>query len=106
METILTVLITLGVCTLAYAFMGVVRLSRRVNDLELVRMELGDVQAQVEQRIEDESRDRTKQDQDIHQRIEEYQAQVESNTDRRFDNVWSEVHKLDKVVNPNMELLK
>ena len=106
METILTVLITLGVCTLAYAFMGVVRLSRRVNDLELVRMELGDVQAQVEQRIEDESRDRTKQDQDIHQRIEEYQVQVESNTDRRFDNVWSEVHKLDKVVNPNMELLK
>ena len=106
METILTVLITLGVCTLAYAFMGVVRLSRRVNDLELVRMELGDVQAQVEQRIEDESRDRTKQDQDIHQRIEEYQVQVESNTDRRFDNVWSEVHKLDKVVNPNMELPK
>ena len=28
------------------------------------------------------------------------------NLDRRLDNVWSEIHKLDKTINPNKELLK
>ena len=36
MEIILTVLITLGVVALAFTVRGVIGLSRRVNDLELI----------------------------------------------------------------------
>ena len=48
METILTVLITLGVVVLLYAVVGVVRLSRKVDDLELLRMEVVDVESKME----------------------------------------------------------
>jgi len=106
METILTVLSTLGVGTLAYAFAGVIRLSRRVNDLELLRMELIDFERQFERQVESESQDREEGDNTINRRIDEYQIQLESSTDRRFDNVWSEVHKLDKTINPNKDLIK
>ena len=106
METILTVLSTLGVGALAYAFAGVIRLSRRVSDLELVRMEVIDLERQFERKVETEIQDREEGDTTIHRRIDEYQVQVESNTDRRFDNVWSEVHKLDKTTNPNKDLIK
>ena len=47
METILTVLSTLGVGALAYAFAGVIWLSRRVNDLELIRMEMDDIEDNI-----------------------------------------------------------
>ena len=106
METILTVLSTLGVGALAYAFAGVIRLSRRVNDLELLRMELIDFERQFERQVDTEINDREEGDNSIHRRIDEYQVQVESSTDRRFDNVWSEVHKLDETINPNKDLVK
>ena len=106
METILTVLSTLGVGALAYAVAGVIRLSRRVNDLELLRMELIDFERQFERQIDTEINDREEGDNSINRRIDEYQVQVESSTDRRFDNVWSEVHKLDKTINPNKDLIK
>jgi len=96
METILTVLSTLGVGALAYAFAGVIRLSRRVNDLELIRMEMDDIEDRCNKGLEMEIQDRNEGDNTIHKRIDEYQVQVESSTDRRFDNVWTEVHKLDK----------
>ena len=117
METIITVLSTVGVGALAYAVAAVIRLSRRVTDLEHVRLELDEVDNNLNRRIEDgfddwsktieiESRDRVDCDQQIHNRIDEYQVQVESSTDRRFDNVWEVVHKLDKTINPNMDILK
>jgi hypothetical protein len=106
METILTVLSTLGVGALAYAVAGVIRLSRRVNDLELLRMELIDFERQFERQIDTEINDREEGDNSINRRIDEYQVQVESSTDRRFDNVWSEVHKLDETINPNKDLVK
>ena len=106
MEIILTVLITLGVVALAFTVRGVVGLSRRVNDLEPIRMELVDLEGRVERQIEQTALDREEGDNDIHKRVDEYQVQLESSTDRRFDNVWSEIHKLDKVVNPNMDLIK
>jgi len=84
METILTVLITLGVVALIGAVWGVVRLSRKVNDLELVRMEMVDMEDKFEKHL------------DV----------LESSLDRRFDKVWAEVHTLDRVVNPNKDLLK
>ena len=106
METIITVLSTLGVGALAYAFAGVIRLSRRVNDLELIRMEMDDIEDRCNKGLEMEIQDRNEGDNTIHKRIDEYQVQVESSTDRRFDNVWSEVHKLDTIVNPNKDLVK
>tara|TARA_R110000744_G_scaffold245194_1_gene361959 strand:+ start:1020 stop:1340 length:321 start_codon:yes stop_codon:yes gene_type:complete len=106
MEIILTVLITLGVVALAFTVRGVMGLSRRVNDLELIRMELVDFEGRFEKQIENETRERVEGDDSIHRRLDEYQVQLESSTDRRFDNVWSEIHKLDKTVNPNMDSLK
>ena len=109
METILTVLITLGVCALAYTFMGVVRLSRRVSDLELIRMELVDFEGQFEKQIDNETRDREGVQEDLYKRIDEWNSSM----DRRQDKVWSDIHtlndkvsKLDSTVNPNMDLLK
>ena len=42
METILTVLITLGVLSLIGTVWGVMRLNRRVDDLEVARMDIDD----------------------------------------------------------------
>ena len=42
METILTVLITLGVVSLIGTVWGVIRLNRRVDDLEVARMDIDD----------------------------------------------------------------
>ena len=56
--------------------------------------------------IENEIKDRDEGDNSIHRRIDEYQVQMESSTDRRFDKVWDEVHKLDKTINPNMDKIK
>tara|TARA_R110000796_G_scaffold180935_1_gene297453 strand:- start:3719 stop:4042 length:324 start_codon:yes stop_codon:yes gene_type:complete len=106
METIMTVLSTVGVGALAYAVAAVIRLSRRVVDLELVRTEMNDIHNDANKQIEYESRDRCTGDQEIHNRIDEYQVQLESSTDRRFDNVWEVVHKLDKTINPNTDILK
>jgi len=109
METILTVLITLGVVALAFAVRGVIRLKRRVDDLELIRMELVDFEGQFEKQIENETREREAVQEDIYKRIDEWNSSI----DRRHDKLWSDIHslnnkvsKLDNTVNPNMDLLK
>tara|TARA_R110001583_G_scaffold172637_1_gene326398 strand:- start:134 stop:388 length:255 start_codon:yes stop_codon:yes gene_type:complete len=84
METIITVLITLGVVALMFAVRGVIRLSKKVNDLELIRMEIIDIEDDIKKHLDG----------------------LESSLDRRFDRVWSEVHTLDKIVNPNKDLIK
>ncbi len=94
MEIIYTVLITLGVCALSYAFMGVVRLSRKVDDLELLRMELVDFEGQFEKRVDRETDEREKIQEDIYRRFDEWNASI----DRRFDKLWTDVHNLDKEV--------
>ena len=102
METILTVLITLGVCALAYTFMGVIRLSRRVDDLELMRMEVIDVESRFEKTVHE-----------LENELSDYQKHNESSLDRRLDGIWCDIHKnakltrkLDKTLNPNVNLLK
>ena len=109
METILTVLSTLGVGALAYAFAGVIRLSRRVNDLELVRMEIVDLEGRFEKELESEIREREALKEDTYKRLDEWIA----STDRRTDKLWTEWHnldnkvkQLDKTVNPNLDKLK
>tara|TARA_R110001592_G_scaffold327303_1_gene608419 strand:- start:2701 stop:3012 length:312 start_codon:yes stop_codon:yes gene_type:complete len=94
METILTVLSTVGVGALAYAFAGVIRLSRRVSDLELIRMEMVDLQEQLESEIRHESRERD----DLSRIFSDRESQNNSNIDRRFDKVWAEHHALNDLV--------
>ena len=109
METILTVLSTLGVGALAFAFAGVIRLMRRVNDLELVRMEMDDMETRFNRGIDSEIQDRELLEKDILSRLDEWVA----STDRRTDKLWAEWHnlndrvkQLDKTINPNLDKLK
>jgi len=95
METILTVLITLGVVSIIGAVWGVVRLSGRVNDLEVARMDIDDdiikLRNELEADIEHLHRE-TSRDKDNHNR----------NLDRRLDTVWTEIHKIiDMSLIPN-----
>ena len=109
METILTVLSTLGVGALAYAFAGVIRLSRRIEDLELVRMEMDDMETRFNRGIDSEIQDRELLEKDILTRLDDWVA----STDRRTDKLWTEWHnldnkvkQLDKTINPNKDLIK
>jgi len=102
METIYTVLITLGVVAFIATVWGVIRLSRRVADLELVRMELVDLEGQFKQQLENEIQDRESLQEDIHKRFDEWIA----STDRRTDKLWAEWHNLNdrvKTLNKTIE---
>ena len=87
METILTVLITLGVISLVGSVWGVVRLNGRVDDLEVARMDIDDellrLRKELEADIEHLDREMSR-DKDNHNR----------NLDRRLDTVWTEIHKI------------
>ncbi len=87
METILTVLITLGVVSLIGTVWGVIRLNRRVDDLEVARMDIDDelivLRRELEEDIEHIHREMSR-DKDYHNR----------NLDSRLDKLWTEVHKL------------
>ena len=105
----ITVLSTLGVGALAFSFAGVIRLSRRVSDLELIRMELVDLESKFERQLEDEARERESLGKDT---IDRFDGWVTS-TDRRTDKLWTEWHnlnnrvkELDKTINPNKDLIK
>ena len=109
METILTILSTIGVRALAYSFAGVIRLKRRVEDLELVRMEMDDMETRFNRGIELEIQDRESLREDILNRLENWVA----STDRRTDKLWAEWHnlndrvkQLDKTINPNKDVIK
>jgi len=87
MEIILTVLITLGVCTLVYVFMGVVRLNGRVDNLEVARLDIDDELRKLRKELEDDI-------EYLHKEMSSKEVQQQSNLDRRLDNIWSEIHKL------------
>ena len=98
MEIILTVLITLGVVSLIGAVVGVMRLNRRVDDLEVARMDIDDDIIRVRKELEDDI-------EHIHREMGRFNDTHIRNLDRRLDNVWSEIHKLDKIANPNKDLI-
>ena len=94
METLFTVLITLGVVAFIGIVVGVIGLMRRVKNLEQVREEIQSVEHNLNERLEGEVNI-------LHQELEkrkmetdEYSRFSESNLDRRFDNVWEDIHKL------------
>ena len=99
MEIILTVLITLGVLSLIGTVVGVTRLNRRVDDLEVARMDIDDDIIRVRKELEDDI-------EHIHREMGRFNDNHIRNLDRRLDNVWSEIHKLDKTINPNKDLVK
>ena len=84
MEIILTVLITLLVVALVGAGISLVRLSNKVQDVEVLRRDVEYI------------------NQDLISRIDSWV----SSTDRRFDKLWDEVGRLDSEVNPNKDILK
>ena len=99
MEIILTVLITLGVLSLIGTVVGVTRLNRRVDDLEVARMDIDDDILSLRNEIEDDI-------EHIHREMGRDKDTHIRNLDKRLDNVWGEIHKLDKIINPNMDLIK
>jgi hypothetical protein len=106
MEILMTVLITLGVCTVMYTFACVVRLNRKAGELEDLRMETIDVEVKLERMITDLENDLNRRSDDMQKDyIDRINGWVAS-TDRRFDKAYNEIQKLDETVNPNMDILK
>jgi len=89
METILTVLITLGVLSLAGLVWGVLRLNGRVDNLEVARLDIDDEIRTLRKELEDDIAH-------IHREMIREKNENIRNLDRRLDNVWSEIHKLSK----------
>ena len=110
METLLTVLITLGVCAVMYTFVGVVRLNRKAEELDTLKLEMIDIESRIEKQLEDLTKDHQDQFRDVWMRTDElskdYVDRIEkwvASTDRRFDKAYNDIQKLDRMVNPNKE---
>ncbi len=111
MEIILTVLITLGVCAICYAFVGVVRLERKINEVDDLRLELIDHDVEIKRIVEDCVRERNEIQDDIYRKIEKQEKEyidringVISSTDRRFDYVRNDISDINDIVNPNSDI--
>ena len=109
METILTVLSTIGVGALAYSFAGVIRLSRRVNDLELVRMEMDDLEDRSQKNLDMEIQERELSEKEMYTRLDQDASSIDRRTDKLWEvwhNLDDKVKQLDKTINPNMDSIK
>ena len=106
METLLTVLITLMVVALLGAGINLVRLNRKAEELDTLKLDLVDVESRMEKKIDDLSRDLWQRDEE---QTKDYIDRIEgwvASTDRRFDKAYNDIRELDQVVNPNKDLLK
>jgi hypothetical protein len=74
------------------------RLNRRVDDLEVARMDIDDSIENLRIELEDDI-------EHLHREYSRVEDESIRNLDRRLDNVWSDIHKLDKIVNPNKDLI-
>ena len=106
METLLTVLITLMVVALTVAVINLVRLNKKAQEHDLLQIEVIDVQNRIDRMIENLERDLRKSDEDLHKDCIDRINGVISSTDRRFDYVTNDIHKLEDTVNPNKDILK
>ena len=117
METLFTVLITLGVVAGIVTVVGVIRLMLRVKDLKHVRVEMEQLGRELDLKSEQIFEDMDKRvnsiEDNFHKDLEDRKREVdqyisssESNLDRRFDNIWDFVHKMNDVLNPNKDLIK
>tara|TARA_A100001201_G_scaffold50929_1_gene50609 strand:- start:214 stop:480 length:267 start_codon:yes stop_codon:yes gene_type:complete len=85
METLLTVLITLMVVALAGAGINLVRLNRKADELDTLKLDMIDINDSINRMIENLEREQN-------DRIEKWVA----STDRRFDYMRND---LDKIIN-------
>ena len=90
MEIIITVLITLGVCVIVYALMSIRKMDKRVNDLEVVRMELIDLDYKFERIIDKETDQRIRFEGSISRRY----INLEDDIKRKIDSIESDIDKL------------
>ena len=106
MEILITVLITLLVVAILGAGINLVRLNRKAQEHDMLQMEVMDVQTRIDRMIENLETDLRKSDEDLHKDCIDRINGVISSTDRRFDYVTNDIHKLEDVVNPNKDILK
>ena len=106
MEIIMTVLITLLVVALIVAGTNLVRLNKKAQEHDLLQMEVMDVQNRLDRMIDDLEKDLRQNDNELHKDCVDRINGVISSTDRRFDYVINDIHKLEDIVNPNKDLLK
>ena len=106
MEIIMTVLITLLVVAIIGAGINLVRLNKKAQEHDLLQMEVMDVQNRLDRMIENLEKDLRQSDEDLHKDCVGRINGVISSTDRRFDYVTNDIHKLEDVVNPNKDILK
>ena len=106
MEILLTVLITLMVVALTVAVINLVRLNKKAQEHDMLQMEVIDVQNRIDRMIENLEKDLRQCDEDLHKDCIDRINGVISSTDRRFDYVTNDIHKLEDVVNPNKDILK
>ena len=90
MEIIITVLITLGVCVIVYALMSIRKMDKRVNDLEVVRMVLIDLDDKFERIIDKETDQRIRFEGSISRRY----INLEDDIKRKIDSIESDIDKL------------
>ena len=106
MEILLTVLITLMVVALTVAVINLVRLNKKAQEHDLLQMEVIDVQNRLDRMIADLEKDLRLNDDELHKDCVDRINGVISSTDRRFDYVTNDIHKLEDTVNPNKDILK
>ena len=98
METLLTVLITLMVVALTGAGINLVRLNRKSDELDSLKLEMVDISDRIDRMIENLEKDLRQNDEELHKdvlnRIEGWVA----STDRRFDKTYNEIHKINETV--------
>ena len=86
MEIIMTVLITLLVVAIAGAGINLVRLNRKADELDTLKLDMIDINESINRMIENLERDQN-------DRIEKWVA----STDRRFDYLKNDLDKINKV---------
>ena len=96
METLLTVLITLMVVALVGAGINLVRLNRKSDELDSLKLEMVDISDRIDRMIENLETDLRKSDEDLHKDCLNRIDGVISSTDRRFDYIRNDIDKLDK----------
>ena len=106
MEIIMTVLITLLVVAITGAGINLVRLNRKSEEVDMIHMEMQDISNRIDRMIENLETDLRKSDEDLHKDCIDRINGVISSTDRRFDYVTNDIHKLEDTVNPNKDILK
>ena len=106
MEILLTVLITLMVVALTVAVINLVRLNKKAQEHDLLQMEVMDVQNRLDRMIDNLEKVLRQNDNELHKDCVDRINGVISSTDRRFDYVINDIHKLEDTVNPNKDILK